>query len=213
MKRQSQEKTLLEIDHDHIKPSYFQALRVAVLAAMAARMHKEDASDLKGSEVNVTKEDNSPTIGKRLKSASISISGIRTKSQKEKNRERAAKNARTQLAVLLLSTLCLLTSACGQVRRASLSGARLDQGLSHQAAPIIVDPIDESNRVVLPGNTRPEVRRRDFDRGSVDDSFPLNGMQLQLKRSPEREQAAEDLADDLERAGSPHFHQWLTAET
>jgi subtilase family serine protease len=36
-------------------------------------------------------------------------------------------------------------------------------------------------------------------------------MQLQLRRSPEREQAAEDLADDLERAGSPLFHHWLTA--
>ena len=79
------------------------------------------------------------------------------------------------------------------------------------AAPtLIVDPIDDSKRIVLPGNARGEVR--EFDRGPVDDSFPLNGMQLQLRRSPEREQAAEDLADDLERAGSPGFHQWLTAD-
>jgi subtilase family serine protease len=48
--------------------------------------------------------------------------------------------------------------------------------------------------------------------GPVDDSFPVNGLQLQLRRSPEREQAAEDMADDLERAGSPRFHRWLTAE-
>jgi hypothetical protein len=163
MTRQSQQKMLLEIDHDHIMPSYLQALRDAVLAAMVLRLHK-DASDLKSSEVNVTKEDNSLTIVKRLKSASVSITGIRTRSQKEKNRECAVKNSRAQLAVLLLSILCLLTSAYGQVRRASLSGARLDQGLSLPAAPLIVEPIDESNRVVLPGTTRPEVRRSDFDR-------------------------------------------------
>jgi hypothetical protein len=65
--------------------------------------------------------------------------------------------------------------------------------------------------VVLAGNTRGEASRPEFDRGPVDDSFPLNGMQLLLRRSPEREQAAEALADDLNRAGSPHFHQWLTA--
>ena len=65
--------------------------------------------------------------------------------------------------------------------------------------------------MVLAGNTRGEASRPEFDRGPVDDSFPLNGMQLLLRRSPEREQAAEALADDLNRAGSPHFHQWLTA--
>lgn len=83
---------------------------------------------------------------------------------------------------------------------------------SSGAVPLIVEPIDESRRIVLPGNTRPEVSRRDLDRGPVDDSFPLDGMQLQLKRSPEREQAAEALADELERKGSPQFHRWLTAE-
>ena len=77
--------------------------------------------------------------------------------------------------------------------------------------PLIVSPVDESKRVVLAGNTRPEIRP-EFDRGPVDDSFPLNGMQLQLKRSPDREQAAEALADELHRKGSPHFHQWLTSE-
>jgi hypothetical protein len=88
----------------------------------------------------------------------------------------------------------LLTGAYGQV-----------------AAPtLIVDPIDDSKRIVLPGKSRPEVR--EFDRGPVDDSFPLNGMQLQLRRSPEREQAAEALADELQRAGSARFHQWLTAD-
>jgi len=79
------------------------------------------------------------------------------------------------------------------------------------ARALIVDPIDESNRIVLAGNTRAEVRP-EFDRGAVEDSLPLNGLQLQLRRSSENEQAAESLADELQRAGSPKFHQWLTAE-
>jgi|HubBroStandDraft_1064217.scaffolds.fasta_scaffold02173_7 subtilase family serine protease len=80
-----------------------------------------------------------------------------------------------------------------------------------QSVRLIVDPIDENRRVVLTGNTRGEASRPEFDRGPVDAAFPLNGMQLLLRRSPEREQAAEALVDDLNRAGSSHFHQWLTA--
>jgi subtilase family serine protease len=82
--------------------------------------------------------------------------------------------------------------------------------LSAESVPLIVHPVDENQRIVLSGNApihiTPEV-----DRGAVDDSFPLNGIQLQLRRSPEREQAAETLADDLERAGAGQFHHWLTA--
>src|SRR5208282_2947821 len=125
--------------------------------------------------------------------------------------ERAMKNSKTQLAVLLLSAVCLLTGAYGQVSRGSFSGAQSAQGLSLQAVPLIVEPVDENKQIVLRGNTRGEVRP-EFDRGSVDDSFPLNGMQLQLRRSPEREQATEVLADELQRKGSPRFHQWFTAK-
>jgi len=89
--------------------------------------------------------------------------------------------------------------------------AQSAQGRLPRAVPLIVDPVDESRRVVLEGNTRGEARWPEFDRGPVDDSFPLNGMQLLLKRSAEHEQAAEDLADELQRRGSPLFHHWLTA--
>jgi subtilase family serine protease len=81
--------------------------------------------------------------------------------------------------------------------------------ITQPAIPVIIDPIDESNRTVLSGNTRGEMRP-EFDRGPVDDSFPMNGMQLQLRRSPERERAAEALADELQRKGSRQFHHWLT---
>ena len=79
-----------------------------------------------------------------------------------------------------------------------------------QAVPLITQPVNESQRVVLRGNTRPEATSAN-DRGAVDDSFPLNGIELLLKRSPEHEQAAAALADELQQPGSPQFHKWLTA--
>src|SRR5271167_1275271 len=55
--------------------------------------------------------------------------------------------------------------------------AQSDSASSIRAVPLILTSIDESQRVVLHGNTRPEALRPQFDRGAVDDSFPLNGMQ------------------------------------
>jgi subtilase family serine protease len=80
-----------------------------------------------------------------------------------------------------------------------------------QAVPLILSPVDESQRVVLRGNTRPDAIPAN-DRGAVDNSFPLNGIELLLKRSPEHEQGAAALADELQRRGSPQFHKWLTAD-
>ena len=80
-----------------------------------------------------------------------------------------------------------------------------------QAVPLITQAVDEGQRVVLRGNTRPEASAAN-DRGAVADSLPLNGIELLLKRSPEHEQAAATLADDLQLPGSPQFHKWLTAD-
>ena len=132
------------------------------------------------------------------------------------------KNLKKRLKLLLLSTLCLLTSASGQVNSSGDAYTHAATQITNpttkaapsrslRAVPLVVEPVDENKRILLPGNTRGEVRP-EFDRGRVDDSFPMNGMQLQLRRSPEHERAAEALADDLQRAGSPQFHKWLTAE-
>jgi hypothetical protein len=157
------------------------------------------------------------------------IAGIPNKiARREKHQERAMKSLQILSAGLLLSIICLWTCAYGQIppradsdiktatpttgprTKTAPSLAQYAQGHSLRAVSLIVEPVDENKRILLPGNTRGEVRP-EFDRGRVDDSFPLNGIQLQLRRSPERERAAEALADDLQRAGSPRFHQWLTA--
>src|SRR5580698_9639850 len=69
---------------------------------------------------------------------------------------------------------------------------------------------DESKLVPLPGNTH-IAARPEFDRGAVPDDFLLGHMQLQLKRSPDREQALDQFIDRLHDPNSPSFHQWLTA--
>jgi hypothetical protein len=76
----------------------------------------------------------------------------------------------------------------------------------------IKQPIDEAVR------TRRAVHIEDpiaqgLDLGSVDADFPVAHLWLRLKRSPEREaELARFIEDDLYAEGSPHYHQWLTAE-
>jgi subtilase family serine protease len=76
--------------------------------------------------------------------------------------------------------------------------------------PTIRETIDEAKLVTLEGNTRPEATDRN-DRGIVSDSFLMNHMLLQLKRSPEREAALKQYIDTLHDPHSPAFHHWLTA--
>lgn len=71
--------------------------------------------------------------------------------------------------------------------------------------------LDESKLVQLIGNTH-IAARPEFDQGAVPDDFFMGHIQLQLKRSPEREQALEQFIDQLHDPNSPSFHKWLTAE-
>ena len=79
------------------------------------------------------------------------------------------------------------------------------------APTLITDQIDENNLVTLGGNTRPEATAAN-DRGPVADSFPMEHLWLQLRRSPEQEQALDKYIDGLTEPKSPNFHHWLTAK-
>jgi len=79
------------------------------------------------------------------------------------------------------------------------------------ARVMVSQPIDESQRVALHGNTRPEVRPEN-DRGRVPDTLPMAHMLLQLRRPPELEQALRQFIDELHTSDSPNFHHWLTAK-
>ena len=77
--------------------------------------------------------------------------------------------------------------------------------------PLVGDRIDENKLHRLTGNTRPEAIAAN-DRGLVADDLAMDHMLLQLRRSPEQEQAIQQFVDQLHDPQSPNFHQWLTAE-
>jgi subtilase family serine protease len=68
----------------------------------------------------------------------------------------------------------------------------------------------EGGLVTLRGNTRPEANAKN-DRGRVSDDLILKHMMLQLRRSPEREQALQQFIHDIHDHASPLFHHWITA--
>src|SRR6266849_4871879 len=78
------------------------------------------------------------------------------------------------------------------------------------ARALITQNIDEGNLVKLNGHTRAEANAAN-DRGPVADSFAMEHMLVQLRRSPEQEQALQQFLDELNKKGSPNFHQWITA--
>jgi hypothetical protein len=84
-------------------------------------------------------------------------------------------------------------------------------GVESAAQPLITQAIDESQRVVLKGNTHP-LARPQFDRGQAPAGLPMQRMMLVLKRSPQQEAALERLIDAQEEKSSPNYHQWLSAE-
>ena len=77
--------------------------------------------------------------------------------------------------------------------------------------PLITQNIDESKRVELPGNTRPEANP-DNDRGMVPDSLPMEHIQLQLRLPMEKEEELDNLLQKIQDPGSPNYHKWLTPE-
>jgi len=101
-------------------------------------------------------------------------------------------------SMAVLATLVAAPSLCAQIEAGVHARSRVSQG------------IDETNRVVLAGNTHPEARPAN-DRGAVANDFAMEHMLLLLKRSPEQEQALQDFIDELHTKGSPNFHRWLTA--
>lgn len=76
---------------------------------------------------------------------------------------------------------------------------------------LITQNVDERSLVKLAGNTRPEMNALN-DRGPVSGDLQLNHMYLLLNRSPEQEQAAENLVNQLHDEKSPMYHQWLTSD-
>jgi len=113
------------------------------------------------------------------------------------------------LAVAVLVALTAAPSVFSQTKSGAQTRPQTTQAQITQAR--ITQAIDETNRVALRGNTRPEVVLAN-DRGAVANDFAMEHMLLQLKRSPVQEKALQQFLDGLHTAGSPNFHHWLTAQ-
>src|SRR5258706_15299608 len=78
-------------------------------------------------------------------------------------------------------------------------------------APRIMQAVDPLQMVVLRGNTHP-LARSEYDRGAVSDAMPMGRVLLLLQRSPDHEQALQQLLDQQQSKSSPNYHAWLTPE-
>jgi subtilase family serine protease len=76
---------------------------------------------------------------------------------------------------------------------------------------MIAGAVDAGQLSALAGNTRPEANPAN-DSGAVADSLPIEHILMQLKRSPEREAALQQLIGDLHDAQSGSYHQWITPQ-
>ena len=83
--------------------------------------------------------------------------------------------------------------------------------MGRHARPRITGNINESDVVTLKGTTHPEARQ-EHDRGKVKDDFQMHHLLLQLRRSPEQEEAVQKLIDALHDPDSPEYHRWLSAD-
>ena len=109
------------------------------------------------------------------------------------------------------STNSIRVLLCCAIVVASIAGYRQIAGAASQARALITGTISETDLVTLAGNTRPEATAPN-DRGPVADSLPMEHLWLQLRRSPEREQALDKYLDELTDPKSPNYHHWLTAQ-
>lgn len=109
-------------------------------------------------------------------------------------------------ALVQLAVAGLVLSALGfQLSSTSSSSAIVS------VVPRITQAVDESQRVILKGNTHP-LARAQYDRGAAPPDLPLNRMLLVLKRSPEQESALRQLLDEQQDKSSPNYHKWLTPD-
>ncbi len=83
--------------------------------------------------------------------------------------------------------------------------------LAQLIAPRVTQPVDESNLVVLHGNTHPLALPK-YDQGAAPASLPMQRMLLVLHRSATQESALEQLLEQQQDNSSPNYHQWLTPQ-
>src|SRR5579859_1837768 len=103
---------------------------------------------------------------------------------------------RRLLVLVALGTLVLPSGVFGQAPGAAI---RIQQ------------PIDETRRIVLQGNTHP-LARPEFDMGTAAADLAMDRMLLVLKRGNEQEVVLHHFLDEQQTRTSTSYHRWLTPE-
>src|SRR5579862_646777 len=100
----------------------------------------------------------------------------------------------------ILATLLLASTAAAQTTPRVRS-----------ARPLIVDRVDETRRLTLRGNTRPEANSAN-DAGAAPSTMAMEHMLLVMQQGSAQAQSLTQTIDQLHDPQSPSFHKWLTAE-
>ena len=114
-------------------------------------------------------------------------------------------SASKQLPTITLLATILFTASLAQPTAAQQQRALVG------SRPLITQPVDESQRTLLKGNTHP-LARPEFNLGTAPATLPMQRMLLVLKRSPEQEAALRQLLDNQQDKSSPSYHKWLTPD-
>ena len=104
-------------------------------------------------------------------------------------------------AALAAVTFVLILSFPGLAKAQSANTAR----------PLITEKVSDAKVITLAGNARPEAIAAN-DRGALAWDAPMEHMLMQLKRSPEQEQALGKFIDELHTPGSSNYHNWISAQ-
>lgn len=97
---------------------------------------------------------------------------------------------------------CLAALGCAQIARGQV-------GLN--STPQVAGAINERSMVTLSGNTHP-LAIATYDTGAISDSMRMEHMYLLLRRSPQQEQALDNLLTEMQNRLSANYHHWLTAD-
>ena len=90
-----------------------------------------------------------------------------------------------------------------------LAGGRSARAQKTEVVSRIVDAVDDTKTVRLPGNVHPLARPAN-DQGALPDSQPMTRMLLLLERSAGQEMALRQLIDAQQTKGSGSYQAWLT---
>src|SRR5262249_50749948 len=103
----------------------------------------------------------------------------------------------------VIAVLCTIVSA--------LLYSPATQTQSQSIQRLVTQEVDESRRVTMHNNVHP-FARSEFDRGTLNDSQPINRIYMLLSRSAEQQTALDKLMLEQMDSTSPNFHKWLTPE-